>query len=108
MAFLESKIIGIMSFTLIFHFIPEVGFDLAYPHVDAAVVLADVKVKVLVLDPEVLALRQLPLEASVICAELVSEVSQRVPELDHALGRDGDLRPGNVINSTSDMYFGYN
>ena len=82
-----------MSFTLIFHFIPEVGFDLAYPHVDAAVVLADVEVKVLVLDPEVLALGQLPLEAPVICPELLGEVSQRVPELNHALGRDGNLGP---------------
>ena len=103
MAFLESKIIYILPLTLISHFIPEVGFDLAYPHVNAAVVLANVKVKVLVLDPEVLALGQLPLEAPVICPELVSEVSQRVPELDHALGRDGDLRPGNGINSTSNF-----
>ena len=81
----------------IYQFTPEVGFDLAYPHVDAAVVLADVKVKVLVLDPEVLALGQLPLEAPVVCPELFGQVSQRVPELNHALGWDGDLGPEELM-----------
>ena len=73
--------------------VPEVSLDLADPHVHPAVVLADVEIEVLVLDPAVSPLGQLALEAAVVGAELLGEVGQRVPELDHALGRDGDLGP---------------
>ena len=74
--------------------VPEVSLDLADPHVHPAVVLADVEIEVLVLDPAVSPLGQLALEAAVVGAELLGEVGQRVPELDHALGRDGNLRSG--------------
>ena len=73
--------------------VPEVSFNLADPHVDPAVVLADVEIEILVLDPEVLTLGQLSFEAAVISAKLVHEISESVPELDHSLGWDGNLGP---------------
>ena len=71
--------------------LPEVGFDLTDPHIDSTVVLADVKVEVFVLHSEVLPLRQLALEASIICAKLVNQVGQSISELDHSLSRDRNL-----------------
>lgn len=84
----------------------EVRLDLADAHVDPAVVLSNVKVKVLVLRPHVPPLGQLPAPghsvgalqatqpAAVGRAKLLQQIRQRVPELDHALRRDGDLGPG--------------
>merc|ERR1711902_264804 len=72
---------------------PEVGLDLADSHVDAPVVLADIKIEVLILNPAVTAFWQLALEPTILSAELLDKVSQGVPELDHALGRNGYLGP---------------
>lgn len=72
----------------------KVGLDLTDAHIHAAVVLADVEVKVLVVDVEVPALRQVGLVRVLVAAELVEQVREGVPELDHALRRYRDLRTG--------------
>ena len=87
----EELCINVVDISTDFLVLPEVGFDLTDPHVNPTVVLADVKVEVLVLHSEVLTLRQLALEASVICAKLVNQVGQSISELDHSLSRDGNL-----------------
>lgn len=78
-------------------------------HVDAPIVLADVEVEVLVVDLHVTPLRQIALESNkrcpwfvqkgvavnlpaIVCAELLQQIGQCVPELDHSLRRNGDLR----------------
>ena len=68
------------------------------PHENAAVVLADVEVEVLVLDADVATFRQLAAKSAVFGSELLEQVGQGVTELDHALRRNGDLRSGTTTS----------
>lgn len=70
----------------------KVGLHLRYPHVDAAVVLADVEVEILVVDVHVPALGQVRLVRVLVGAELVQQVGECVPKLDHALRRYSHLK----------------
>lgn len=72
----------------------KIGLHLGDAHVDAAVVLSDVEVEVLVVDVHVPALGQVRFVGVLVGAELVQEVGQCVPEFYHSLSRDGDLRTG--------------
>lgn len=63
-------------------------------HVDATVVLADIKIEILAIHAHVTALRQVAFEATVVGAEFFEKVRQRVAKLYHTLSRYCDLRSG--------------
>lgn len=60
-------------------------------HVDATIVLSDVKVEILIFHSHVPSLRQLAFESSIIGAKFFKEICQSIPELNHPLSGNGDL-----------------
>lgn len=72
----------------------EVTLHLAYFHVYTAVVLSDVEVEILVVDTQMSTFGELSFEAAIIGTEVIQEIGQCVPKLDHALSRQRDLTAG--------------
>lgn len=70
----------------------EIGLDLRYAHVDAAIVLSDVEVEVFVVNVHMSAFRQVGFVGVLVRTELVQEVGQSVTEFYHSLSWDCNLK----------------